>query len=97
MFQRHVCIVGWADARAIVLDLDGIQAIVLEADLDGGCAGVQAVLNQLFDNGAQIDDDLTRLDLVYGFGLDGLDRRHPGPCCDVNRNFTASVIDDQKL
>lgn len=27
--------------------------------------GIQAILDQLFDNGAEVDDNLSRLDLVY--------------------------------
>lgn len=33
------------------------------ADRSG--TGIQAILDQLFDNGAEVDDNLSRLDLVY--------------------------------
>ena len=46
---------------------------------DGGGTCIDAVLNQLFANRDQVDNDLARLDLVDGAALDGLDGSHVSP------------------
>jgi hypothetical protein len=46
---------------------------------NGRSAGVKAVLNKLFANGIEVDNNLSRLDLVDGAALDGLDSGHVRP------------------
>lgn len=60
------------NAAAVVDDLEPLFAVVFEGDFDGGGAGVEAVLDQLFDGGGEVEDDLAGADsvdhgLVYGF------------------------------
>jgi len=42
-------------------------------------AGVEAVLDELLAHGIEVDDDLSRLDLVDGAALNGLDGGHISP------------------
>lgn len=64
MLEREAGIVVRRNARPIVLDFNGIEPLVLETDLDAGGAGVQTVLDELFCNGAEVDNDLARLDAM---------------------------------
>lgn len=52
------------NATAVVLDFDRVQSPSFESNVDGGCAGIYAVLDKLLDDRTQIYDDLARLDLV---------------------------------
>jgi hypothetical protein len=40
---------------------------------DCGCSGIDTVFDELFCHGAEVNDDLARLDLVHSAGLNGLD------------------------
>jgi hypothetical protein len=67
--------VGGRDAAAVVRDLEPLLAVGLEADLDGGGAGVEAVLDELLDGGGEVEDDLAGADAVHYRLAYGLDRR----------------------
>ena len=47
---------------------------------DGSGACIDAILDQLFADGLEVDDDLAGLDLVDGATLDGFDGGHIKPC-----------------
>lgn len=99
MLQGQCLVIFLGDAGTIVLNLDGIQPLVLETHLyqnpvsqapvvavpgpflltNRGGAGIHTIFNQLFRNGAEVNDDLTRLDLVDRTSLDGLDSCHGSP------------------
>ena len=99
MLQGERLVVFPRDARTIVLNLDGVQSLVLETHLckspvsqapavallgpfpltNRGGAGIHTILNQLLHNGAEVDDNLTGLDLVNRASLDGLDSCHGSP------------------
>ncbi|TVU29488.1 hypothetical protein EJB05_21054, partial [Eragrostis curvula] len=50
--------VGGGDAASVVSDLEPLLAVGLEVDLDGGGAGVEAVLDELLGGGGEVEDDL---------------------------------------
>ena len=47
---------------------------------DGGSSSIDAVLDQLFADGLKVDNNLSRLDLVYRAALDGFYGCHVIPC-----------------
>lgn len=49
---------------AVIGDLDEFEATVLDDDVDGSGAGVEAVLHQLLRDGAEVDNHLSGLNLV---------------------------------
>jgi hypothetical protein len=67
--------VGGRDAASVVGDLEPLLAVRLEADLDGGGAGVEAVLDELLNGGGEVEDDLAGADAVHHRLADRLDRR----------------------
>ena len=99
MLQGQCLVVFPGNAGTIVLNLDGVQPLVLETHLckrpvskapavplpgpfpltNRGGAGIHTILNQLLHNGAEVDDNLTGLDLVDSASLDGLYSCHGSP------------------
>ena len=67
--------VGGRYAASVVGHLEPLLAVGLEADLDGGGARVEAVLDELLDGGGKVEDDLARADAVHHRLTDWLDRR----------------------
>lgn len=53
------------DAVAVIGDLDELEAAVLDDDVYGGGAGVETVLNELFDGGDRALDNLAGGDSVH--------------------------------
>ena len=53
------------DAAAVVGDLEPLLAVGLEADLDGGGAGVEAVLDEFLDGGGEVENDLAGANPVH--------------------------------
>lgn len=62
----------YVDARAIVGDLQQLQSPVLDGNLDRGGAGIDRVLNQLFERVDGCDNDLAGGDFVYDVLVEGL-------------------------
>lgn len=76
--------IGGGDAGAVVGDGEGVLAVGAEGDLDGGGAGVEAVLDELLDGGGEVEDDLAGADPVHRRLADRPYRRrraagHPPP------------------
>lgn len=53
------------DAAAVISDLEPLLAVGLEADLDGGGAGVEAVLHELLHCGGEVENDLAGANPVH--------------------------------
>lgn len=67
--------VGRRYAASVVGNLEPLLPVGLEADLDGGGAGVETVLDELLDGGGKVEDDLARADAVHHRLTNWLDRR----------------------
>src|SRR5204863_4815383 len=63
-------------AAAVVADFDQLAPAVLEDDVDGDCAGVDGVLDQLFDHRGRTLHHLAGRDLVDEFRGKNLDGGH---------------------
>jgi hypothetical protein len=64
VFQGERVEVIGGDARSIVHDFDSIDPVVLEPDLERRCVRIEGIFNEFFDYGAEINDDLSGLDLM---------------------------------
>lgn len=64
-----------SNAVAIVLNFNGVQSVILKADLDRGCIRIQTIFNKLLDNRVQVYNDLAGLNLMDLPSLSG-------PCRD---------------
>lgn len=61
---KHPEVVG-RNAAAIVDDLEPLFPVIFESDFDAGGAGVEAVLDQLFHGGGEVENHLAGADSVH--------------------------------
>ena len=59
MPESEAIMICWGYAAPVVLYFNGIESIIPETNFHTCGAGVEAVFDELFDNGAEVDDDLT--------------------------------------
>lgn len=85
MLQGERLEIAGRDAGAVVGDLEPLLAVGLEADLDGGGAGVEAVLDELLDGGGEVEDDLAGANPVHHRLADRLYRRGGSSHPDLER------------
>src|SRR5579862_386325 len=83
IFQRH--------PAAIVANSDKAAATLDKLDLDLRSAGVDGILDELFDHGSRPLDDLARRNLVYRMGIEqsNLGSRGHLHYCDVVSRYSS--------